>query len=851
MAKKAITTRVHHLAKQLGVNSKDIVKKCADEGVDGIVNHQSSVSAGLTATIAEWFSEAADTKSSSSAVETSAKVDVKKARAKAKKTTRKKKTTSEDAIVTEGTKKKTKNKTTGKSEPVKPVGRKMATPVKAKMAGPRVIRVEEPEPEPEPRTKRRPPMQQPSPGGGGVRTPRGGSVDLPSSTNRPDSRRNKRRGASHEGERTNRNVPTQTRNDNNWRQQDLLERENRLRRSGGFFRQARRDNQKRTGKQAVQAKTLAQTGGKVSILEPLSIKELSATTGIKANEILKKLMLDGTMATVNDNVETEKAIEMMMEWGIELNVVELKTEVDKIADSFTDRIVVDEQPCAPVVTILGHVDHGKTSLLDNIRNTNVADGEAGGITQTTSAFRVPVKAGDGERMVTFIDTPGHEAFTEMRARGAKVTDIVVLVIAADDGVMPQTIESIAHAKAAGVPIVVALNKIDKAEATDENIQRILGQLAEHELNPVDWGGDTEVIRTSAIKNEGIQDLLDILDYQAELLDLKADFGGPAEGTVIEAHLADGYGPVASILVQQGSLKKGDYIVAGRGYGRLRSLTNDRGEQVDSASPSMPMSISGFSEVPDAGDKFYIVKSQKEAEAAAKERILIERQKDLFRDKITLDNIFEQMKSADIRELPVIIKGDVQGSIETLRSTIAKIGNDEARISIKHAAVGGINESDINLAGTCSGIVVGFNATSTPKSRRLAEQKGVEIRYYDVIYDLTDDLTKALQGLLDPEIKLEVLGHAEVRDVFKISKVGMIAGCYVTDGTVERNQQIRVTRDGIVIESDRRLEQLKRFKDDAKEVKSGQECGMKINDYDDIKVGDVIECYKTHEVERTL
>ena len=321
--------------------------------------------------------------------------------------------------------------------------------------------------------------------------------------------------------------------------------------------------------------------------------------------------------------------------------------------------------------------------------------------------------------------------------------------------------------------------------------------------------------------------------------------------MIEAHLADGYGPVASVLVQQGSLKKGDYIVAGRGYGRIRSLTNDRGEQVDSASPSMPMSISGFSEVPDAGDKFYIVKSQKEAEAAAKERILIGRQKDLFRDKITLDNIFEQMKSADIRELPVIIKGDVQGSIETLRSTIAKIGNDEARISIKHAAVGGINESDINLAGTCSGIVVGFNATSTPKSRRLAEQKGVEIRYYDVIYDLTDDLTKALQGLLDPEIKLEVLGHAEVRDVFKITKVGMIAGCYVTDGTIERNQQIRVTRDGIVIESDRRLEQLKRFKDDAKEVKSGQECGMKINDYDDIKVGDVIECYKTHEVERTL
>ena len=367
MAKKAITTRVHHLAKQLGVNSKDIVKKCAVEGVDGIVNHQSSVSAGLSATIAEWFSDVADVKSSSSAVETGAKVDVKKARAKAKKTTRKKKSTSKDATVIEGTNKKTKKKSPDSSEAVTPAGRKMATPVKAKMSGPRVIRVEEPEPEPEPRPKRRQPTQQTSPGGGGVRPPRGGSVDLPPSTSRPDSRRNKRRGASHEGERTNRNVPTQTRNDSNWRQQDLLERENRLRRSGGFFRQARRDNQKRTGKQAVQAKTLAQTGGMVSVLEPISIKELSATTGIKANEILKKLMLDGTIATVNDNVDTVKAIEMMMEWGIELNVVEAKTEVDKIAHSFMDRALVDGQPCAPVVTILGHVDHGKTSLLAKIR----------------------------------------------------------------------------------------------------------------------------------------------------------------------------------------------------------------------------------------------------------------------------------------------------------------------------------------------------------------------------------------------------------------------------------------------------------------------------------------------------
>ena len=439
----------------------------------------------------------------------------------------------------------------------------------------------------------------------------------------------------------------------------------------------------------------------------------------------------------------------------------------------------------------------------------------------------------------------------MRARGAMVTDLVVLVVAADDGVMPQTIESINHAKAAGVPIVVALNKIDKQQATDDNIQRILGQLAEHELNPVDWGGDTEVIKTSATQETGIQDLLEVLDYQAELIELKADFGGAAEGTVIEAHIADGLGPVANILVQRGCLKKGDFIVAGRGYGRIRALMNENGEQVDDALPSTPLVILGLNEVPEAGDKFYVVKSLKEAESLATERIQQARQTDLAREKITLENIFDQIKSAELQELPVIVKGDVQGSVETLRSSIGKIGNEEVAIAVKHSAVGGINESDVNLADACGGIIVGFNVTSTSKARRIAEEKKVEIRYYDVIYDLTDDLTKALEGLLDPEIKLEVLGHAEVRDVFRISKIGIIAGCYVTDGVIERHQQVRVTRDGIVIESDRRLDQLKRFKDDAKEVRSGQECGMNISEYTDIKVGDVIECYKSMEVKRTL
>jgi translation initiation factor IF-2 len=790
----------------------------------------------------EWFSESGD---HSSAVETAEKIDISKVKAKVKKKTKKKASTKKtDSTGSASTEKGDDN--------VLPQGRRMDSPTKAKMSGPRVIRIEAPEPEPKPRQPKKP-KTGPSPqGGSGVRMPQ--QAPPPQDSGR-GSRRNKRRDSTTPGQQTERGSRNpqqpQDRGESNWRKQDLLERENRLRRSGGFFRQARRDSQKRGDKPVVRAKTLKQTGGKVVIFEPISIKELSSQTGIKANEILKKLVLAGIMSSVNDNIETAQAVEMMMEWGIELEVVENQSAEDKIAKSFTSREITDEQPRSPVVTILGHVDHGKTSLLDKIRSANVADGEAGGITQATSAFSVPVIAGENERLVTFIDTPGHEAFTEMRARGAKVTDIVVLVVAADDGVMPQTIESINHAKSAGVPIVVALNKIDKQQATDENIQRILGQLAEHELNAVDWGGTTEVIRTSAIEEIGIQDLLEILDYQAELLELKADFGGSAEGSVIEAHIAEGRGPVANILVQQGKLKKGDFVVAGKGYGRIRALINEHGNQVDEAGPSTPLAVLGLSEVPEAGDKLYVVKSLKAAESAAKERTQQVREASLSREKVTLDNIFDQMKSAEIRELPVIVKGDVQGSIETLRSTIGKVGNDEATIAIKHAAVGGINESDVNLAEACGGIIAGFNVTSSAKARSLAEQKGVEIRYYEVIYNLIDDLKAALEGLLDPEIKLEVLGHAEVRDVFTISKIGMIAGCYVTDGIIERHKQIRVTRDGIVIESDRKLDQLKRFKDDAKDVKSGQECGMNIDGYSDIKVGDVIECYKTVEVKRTL
>ena len=918
MAKKTGTIRVHQIAKELGVTSKDVVAKCSSEGISQVTNHMSTLSAGLAATIREWFSSKAD--DGGSAVQTAAPVDVDKARARAKRRSPKPRTPAPEKPKTDAVPKPTSpaaipppplvpppaavppppqptfapepeiaaeetvspaasvdSPEAGPSEGdggsdapsvegevssgavqnqperpkvITPAGRKLEQPVKTTLAGPKVIRVEQPEPVRQPRPSRPAARGPMSPDMGNAGPPGAGPAGA---DDRKPSRRNKRRSSSRPEGRSGRGTLTPEKGrQGGWRQQDLLERERRLSRAGGFFKAARRDVQKRTdGSGGQRAKSAAETGEGVKVTEPITIKELSGASGVKGVAIIKKLFLAGHTVTINSVLETELAIETMMEFGIELEVVEQKTAEEQIAEEFADREMVDEQTRPPVVTILGHVDHGKTSLLDRIRNANVADGEAGGITQATSAFQVPVDVSEGSRVITFIDTPGHEAFTAMRARGAQSTDIVVLVIAADDGVMPQTIESINHAKAAGVPIVVALNKVDKAEATDSNIQRILGQLAEHELSPVEWGGDTEVVRTSAIAGEGISDLLEVLDLQAQLLELTADFGGRSEGVVLESQLVDGRGAVANILVQQGKLEKGSFIVLGRAYGRVRDMVNDHGQRIEESLPSMPIAISGMNEVPDAGDKFYVVKSIREAEAASKERIEADRNKSLAREKVTLDNIFEKLQGADQKELPIIIKGDVQGSVETLEATLTKLSTEDIAVTIKHAAVGGINQSDVALAEASGAIIVGFNVTSSAGARRAAEKAQVDIRLYDVIYDINDDLKKAMVGMLDPEHRIEVIGHAEVRDVFKITKVGMVAGCYVTDGAIERNALIRVTRDEIVVEADRKLSQLKRFKDDAKEVRSGQECGMLIDGYDDIKVGDVLECYKTQEVAPTL
>ena len=978
MAKKTTTLRVHILAKELGVSSKDIIAKCKAEDIPDITNHMSAVSIGLSHTIREWFGDSAN--DGSTAVETAAPVDVVAVRKKAKKVVKKVSKKTKPAEVADPVEESVAEPVAVASSPIKavgetveagamataeapvaespvaespvaespvaespvaespvaespvaetpvaetpaaeapvvdadssvdqaetpaggesdsssggvvssparmnvpdrpdsvmPVGPKLEVPKKVSLSGPKVIRVEEPEPVRAPRSRSGPssdgmmtnagprrgggagPMESDQGrGGGGPGGRRGGGGGGGGGGKTRSPRRNEGRsgraggsGGGGGGGGGGADQPFQP-----WRAQDMLERDQALKHSQGFFRSHRQDKFRGRGGGgggARRASIPQKPVGPVKIAEPITIKDLSAATGVKAAEIIKKLFLAGIPATINSAIETDQAIEIMMEYEIELQVEEAKTAAEVIEQRFAERDRTDARGRSPIVTILGHVDHGKTSLLDRIRQANVAEGEAGGITQATSAFQVPVKAGENERVVTFIDTPGHEAFTAMRARGAKVTDVIVLVVAADDGVMPQTEESISHAKAAGVPIVVALNKIDKAEATDANIQRILGQLAERELNPTEWGGGIEVVRTSAITGDGIQDLLDILDYQADLLELKGDFDGNAEGTVIEAQVEEGRGPVARMLVQDGMLNKGDFIVTGRGFGRVRDIVDDHGKRIDTAGPSTPVAISGIDSLPDAGDRFFVVDTLKEAETAAEERRRLERERELAAPKITLDNIFDHIEEGKKKDLPLVIKADVQGSVETLRVVLGKIGSDEVRVSVKHSAVGGVNESDVMLAEATGSIIVGFNVTTTAKARQLAESKGVDIRLYDVIYDITDDVEKAAAGLLDPELKLEVLGHAEVREVFKISKVGAIAGCYVTDGTVQRNAQIRVTRDGIVVEKDRRLEQLKRFKDDAKEVKSGMECGMKIDGYDDIKQGDVLECYKTIAVARTL
>ncbi|MHC4413384.1 MAG: translation initiation factor IF-2, partial [Planctomycetota bacterium] len=584
---------------------------------------------------------------------------------------------------------------------------------------------------------------------------------------------------------------------------------------------------------------------KIVLSEPIIVKDLSAAMAVKSADIIYKLMRQGVMATANQVIATDIAELIALEYGVELLVEQKNLLVEQIRDEFEQRQRNNPEMRPVIATMLGHVDHGKTSLLDKIRSSSVTEGEAGGITQHIGAYQVSI----GDNKVTFLDTPGHEAFTTMRARGANMTDVVVLVIAADDGVMPQTIEAIHHAKAAGVPVIVALNKIDLPGC---DINRVSAQLSEHELVPTEWGGNTEVVKTSAVTGEGINDLLEHLDYRSELLELRADNSIPATGWVVEAKMSAKLGAVATLLIREGCLNKGDVVLAGGAYGRVKRLKNSYGRSIKTATSSMPVEIMGLNSVPEAGDRFYCLADINRAKDAAAETQVLTRESSLAqRNQITLDNLFSQIEAGNVKELNIIIRADVQGSVDVLKKYLSQLSTEEVKINILHAAPGGITEGDVVLAEASNAIIIGFNVVSEEHVAKIAETKGVDIRLYNIIYRITEDLQRSMVGLLEPEEQEKSLGRATVRNVFKISKIGTIAGCYVNDGLVSKKAKIRLIRDNIVVKDGLSLESLRHFKDDAREVKAGMECGIKIARFDDVKIDDVLDFYEIVKVARTL
>lgn len=593
--------------------------------------------------------------------------------------------------------------------------------------------------------------------------------------------------------------------------------------------------------QQKKAEPAEQTVKSIEIPDTITVGEFASKLGKGAAEIVKKLMMLGVMATITQSIDFDTAVLIADEFGVEVKKEIILTKEDILFMEEEDdpsQLV----PRPPVVVVMGHVDHGKTSLLDAIRDTSVTSTEAGGITQHIGAYSVKL----GERDITFLDTPGHEAFTTMRARGAQVTDVAILVVAADDGIMPQTIEAINHAKAAGVTIIVAINKIDKEGANPERVKQML---VEHELVPEEWGGDTVCVEISAKKRINIDGLLEMVLLVADMAELKANPNRAAKGTVIEAQIDKGRGPVATVLVQNGTLNVGDIVIAGTAVGRVRAMVNDKGRRVKTAGPSVPVEVLGLSEAPSGGDIFMAVKDEKLAREVAEARRQ-EQKENKFNStvKVSLDNLFSQIDEGNMKELDVIIKADVQGSVEAVKQSLEKLSNDEVRVRAIHGGVGAVNESDVMLANASNAIIVGFNVRPDAGAYAAAAQQEVDIRLYSVIYDAINEIEAAMKGMLDPEFKEELLGHAEVRQTYKISGVGTIAGSYVTDGKITRNGQIRIVRNGIVVHEGL-IDSLKRFKDDAKEVSENYECGIGIQNFNDIKEGDIIECFEMVEIER--
>lgn len=887
-------TRVHLLAKELGVNSKAIIDKCQAEGLD-IKNHMSTISAGLAATIREWFSEGTH----STTVETAAPVDLEKVRVKRKKkvvepapeTPAVEEAKAEEPIIAETpTPEAAPIESPAVVEPVPvepapvkveepaapavaatpppappappapkivmvepvkptnvvPAGPMLEKPKPAKLSGPRVIRVEKPEiieaPRPRPNRFAKPTYKQ------AAAEPLLASAPQITDAKKGGKGKKKTHGRKHENGVSSEEAIREAKTARKLRSRDLEERRARLEAAGGEgmrLRPVRKIETKKT--QADEVQKIKPE--KATVTEPVLVKDLANALCAKTAEIIEKLIAHNIMAAANQVIPNDIAELIAMDMGTELTIQPKLTIEQQIAEEFANRERNNLQKRSPIVTMLGHVDHGKTSLLDRIRSAQVAAGEAGGITQHMGAYQATFGDKNNQKRVTFLDTPGHEAFTAMRARGANMTDIAVLVVAADDGIMPQTKEAINHAKAAGVHIIVALNKIDLPGI---DINRLYGQLSEFELAPTEWGGTTDVIKTSATKGIGIDELLEHLDYAAEVLDLKADPTIPATGWVVEAKLNPSKGPMATILIKEGTLKKGDIILAGTSYGRIRTLRDSAGKSINSAISAMPVEISGLNSVPQAGDRFYCLSDINRAKMAAEEKKDLSRKAALAtRSLVTMENLFSQIEAGKTKEVNIIIRADVQGSVDVLIKYLTEISTSEVGVKVLHAAVGAITEGDIVLAEASNAIVIGFNVVPDDKAAKIAEAKGVDVRLYSIIYKITDDLKKAMAGLLEPEEKVNSLGKASVRDTFKIPNVGTIAGCYVEQGEVNRNARIRLIRDGVILRDNCQVESLKHFKDDAKKVGTGLECGIKIAGFDDVKKGDVFEVYEIVKVQRTI
>ncbi len=603
---------------------------------------------------------------------------------------------------------------------------------------------------------------------------------------------------------------------------------------------AKRRQEERDKMQKLQLEVAKKAPVKVSIPDQIAVGELASRMKKTGAEVVRQLIKLGVMASMSDVIDYDTAAIVAMELGCKVEREVVVTIEETLIDDSEDK-AEDLLPRAPVVVVMGHVDHGKTSLLDRIRQANVVAGEAGGITQHIGAYRVQIN----DKPITFIDTPGHEAFTSMRARGAMVTDIAILIIAADDGIMPQTVESINHAKAAGIPIIVAINKMDVLGANPERIKQ---QLTEYDLVPEEWGGDTIVCPISAKTGEGVDNLLEMIALTAEMGELKANPSRAAKGTVIEARLDKGRGPIMTVLVQNGTLNQGDIIIAGTAVGRVRVMVNDKGERVQSAGPSVPVEISGMGEVPNAGDTFNAVADERMARELAEQRKEEMKNATAVTKKVSLEDLFAQIREGELKDLNIIVKADVQGSAEAVKTSLEKLTNEEVRVKVIHSAVGAISESDVMLAATSGAIIVGFNVRPDSAAKESAVRSNVDIRMYRVIYDCINEIEAAMKGMLAPKFRETVIGHAEVRETYKVSKVGTVCGCYVQDGKIQRGCQVRVLRDNIVIHEGE-LASLRRFKDDVREVNTNYECGMQIEKFNDVKVGDIIEAFVMEEIKQ--